>query len=808
MRFALRSLLKSPGFTAVALLTLALGIGVNTSMFSVLRTLLLRTLSYAESDRLVRVHRTTPRASAAQLSAANFLDYRTQNSVFEHFAAFEWAGFSLTDPGQPAEWLRGMRVTADFFPLLKTPPAIGRVFAAEEDQPGRNQVIVLSHAFWVGRYARDPAIVGRQIRLNGESVTVIGVMPPSFDDQMLWGVVDGWRPMAFSDAQRFNRGLSFLNVIARLKSDVTLQQAQSAMDTVAERFATAYPEHNAKSGIRLAPLAYGSQGDDDGQITLLVTALAAFVLLIACANLANLQFARTAARARENAIRAALGASRTHIMRLALSESLLLSFVGGLLGLLVAMWINDALGRQFIINGQSGLPFPMDWRSLGFTLIVSGATGLAFGLLPAWLASRINLNDALQQGTRGSTGARTQHRIRHGLIVIEVALALMLLASSALFFGGLNRFAQRDPGWRIDGLLKGYVTINPPVSATTPELRLAYRRNFVEQVTQRLASIPGVDQVAFGRGIPTWGYGGNSTFAIEGRPTPLPGLEPSATMPSVSPEFFDILNLRLIRGRTFAATDRADTPTVVVINETMARTFWPGENPVGRRIGGGTDPTNAQWWEIIGVVADARAAASVGEPGVPFQVYRAWTQFPQGGGTIILQTRLTPEALAPELRRAVAGIDPDLPLRDISTIRHDIEEGLANLQLAGWTLAAIALLGLLLAAIGIYGVIANYVVQRTKEIGIRMALGAQARDVHAIVLGLGLRLALIGAALGLAGSFGISRLLTSIMPALPAADIATNLATTALLIGIALLACWLPARRATKVDPMVALRAE
>ena len=806
LRYAIRQLAKSPGFTAVALLTLALGIGVNTSMFSALRTLVLRTLPYADADRLVRVHRTGPNFDARPHSPANFLDLRAQNSVVDHMTAVEWAGFSFTEDERPAEWLQGMRVTADFFPLLGRAPALGRVFTSEDDQPGRNNVLVLSHAYWVSRFARDPDIVGRQLRLNGETVTVIGVMPPGFEEPLLWGSIVAWRPIAFTPAAKAERGNHSLTVIARLKPGVSLAQAEAGLNLVAAQLATAYPATNAKTGVRLALLSRGSIADDNGQITFFVAGLALFVLLIACANLANLQFARTASRARELAVRAALGASRTRLMRQVLTESLLLALAGGLLGVLVALWCNGALASRFDF-GEAGLEFPLDAHGLAFAFFISAATGIAFGLLPAWLASRTDVNAALQQSPRGATSAPGQHRVRQALIVAEVALALVLLASAAFFLGGLKRFMHRDVGWSAEGLLSGYITLAPPAGADTPELRAVYRRNLVEQIETRLAAVPGVDGVAFTRAVPTWGYSGNTPFAVEGQPPAEPGRAPSATVDAVTPAFFDLFRIRLLQGRTFTAADRADAPPIIVINETMARTFWPGKNPIGQRLGS-TNPAQPDWREVVGVVADTGSVNDLNAAGSRFQTFRPWTQAPEGGGMIVLRSRMNPTALAPALRAVVAEVAPDLPVRGIATVRADIDRSLANLELAGWTLTAFALLGLLLAAIGIYGVLAHHVQQRTNEIGIRLALGAQVRDVLVLVLGQGLRLTLIGAGLGLAGAFAVGRLLASIMPGLPAENLLTAAAVTALLVAVALLACWLPARRATKVDPMIALRAE
>lgn len=802
---ALRRLRSSPGFTVVALLTLALGIGVNTSMFSVLRTVAVRTLPYADGDNLVYVHRTSEHSQNWPHSVANFLDLHAQQAVFTHLAAVNYTNFNLALPGEPAEQLRGLRVTADFFPLLGVAPARGRVFTAEEDRPGHDRVIVLSHRFWTSRFARDPSVLGREIRLSGEPVTIVGVMPPAFEDPLLWGPVDVWRPIAFSDNQRGNRQSNFLRVIARLEPGLSLEQADAGLKTLWTRFVAAH-DLNAKTNLRLAPLGRGSQVDD-GAISWFIMALAGTVLLIACANLANLQFARTAARAREHAIRAALGASRARLMREVLAESLLLALVGGGLGVLVALWCNDFLGRQIILGPLHGIAIPLDLGVLAFALFVSTASGVAFGLLPAWLAARTDVNDALKQGGRGVAGSRTQHRIRHALIAFEVALALTLLATASLFLRGLQRVHQRDPGWRVAGLLTGYFTIQSPPTADTPEKRAAYRLAFLQQLETKLVALPGVERVAFGTSLPTWGFGSTSSFVFADRARPAPGAIPAAANASVSPDYFAALGLRIVAGRAFTGDDRADTPNVAIINETMARTFFPGQNPLGKRFGH-SNPQDPQWREIVGIVSDAGRAASLNldEPG--FQMYRPLAQNPAATYALAVRTRVAPETLNAPVRQLVASLNPEQPIHQVGPLHLEVDREMKNIHLAGWILTAFALLGLLLATLGIYAVLAHAVVQRTNEIGVRMALGAQVRDILALILGHGLRLAIIGTVLGLAGAFAAARALRAATPALAEIDLPILTAVVVLLISVSVLACYLPARRAARVDPMTALRAE
>lgn len=801
-KLALRSLAKTPGFTAIALLTLTLGIGANTSMFSMLNALLFRT-PYPDDARLVRIYRTSPQSQSWPHSPGNFLDVRAQNSVFAGIAAANpGTPCNLAEPGQPAELLRGMIVTADFFPLLGVQPERGRFFTADENRPGKNNVAVISHATWLQHFGGAPDVLGREVRMDGDMVTIIGVMPERFDYPIGWGRVDAWQLIVLTDGLRQMRANNFLSVVARLKPGVTLAQAQAEMNVLGARLAAEYPAANAQTGLRVVPLA---RSDEFGaRLTWFVVGLAAFVLLIACANLANLQFARHAARARELAIRTALGASRGRLIRSVLAESLLLSLAGGALGLIVALWCNDAIGRRFLVYSQDGLVVPLDGRVLAFAFVVSTATGLAFGVLPAWFSSRADINEALKQGARSSTAGRSTQRLRHALIVAEVALALVLLAGAGFFVRGIDRFLDRDPGWRVDGLVTGHINLAGKNSSTTDK-----RRVFYERLQEKLAALPGVERAALGWMLPTWGFGNSTDFLIQGRARPAPGTAAIMTEISVSPDYFDALGLPLVAGRRFTAADRADQPAVAIINETMAHTFWPGESPLGQRLGDTDDPNKPGWREIVGVVRDAGTPGFIGAVDTRFQEFRPLAQMPAPTTiALALRTSLAPDVLAPAVRRAVAEIDPDQPAYEIGPVRGDINRRLSGPRLAGDFLAGFALLGLLLAAVGIYGVISGFVVQRTNEFGIRLALGAQVNDILALVLGRGLSLALLGAALGLIGAWGVAQLLPAIAPGLPPADFATTASVTLALLASAALACWLPARRATKVEPMVALRCE
>ena len=803
LRFAFRQLLKNPGFTAVAVLTLALGIGVNTAMFSVMNTVMLRPLPYAEPERLVRIFSTSPQSQGWPHSAANLLDHREQNDVFEHMTPYTHWMFSLAQPGEPAESIRGIRAGADLFRALGVQPALGRVFTAEEDQPGRNQVIVLSHSFWVSRFAADTNIVGRSLRIDGGSVAVIGVMPAHFECPQLWGPIQAWVPLALTSEERENRRDHWLSALARLKDGVSLSKANGTMKAIAARLATAYPENDVHHSLRVAPL-HESIGDTASRrFAWLLLGLTAFVLLIACANLANLQLARVATRSREVAVRLALGAGRSRLMRQLLIECLVLAVLGGAAGMVLANWLCAFIGNQ--IHHPSfphGVPVTVDERVLMFTLISSVLTGVLFGVGPAWLASHTNMNDVLKASPRGTTAARAQHRLRHALIVGEIALALVLLTGAGSFVGGLQRFLRQDPGWRVDGLLTGWLSLTSSKYDSSDK-----QRDLIKRLEARLATLPGVEHAALSSSLPLWSFGTSRPFIIEGRSRPLAGQEPLIYAEAITPGYFNAMGIRLKEGRVFNSTDTSERPEVVIVNEAMAQRFWPGESPIGKRI---ALPVQSEpdWQEIVGVVNDIRFPANLGRPDTVWQVYRPLAQEPRPFVAVELRTAGTPENLAGALRRAVTELDADLPVNEVRSARSWVELLLSHFTVAGLMLGLFAILGLVLAALGIYGVISYFVLQRTGEIGIRMALGAQMRDVLWMVLRKGLVLTLLGVVLGSGGAVIVIRLLSRAVPELRAGNPVILVGIIAGLVLVSVLACWLPARRASRVEPTEALRYE
>lgn len=802
LRLAFRSLSKSPGFTAIALLTLAVGIGLNTAMFSLVNTLLFGSAPYPNPSQLVRVFRTSAQSQTLPLSLPDITDLQQQSQTLASLTAFQWWAYSYSEPGQPAEHMLGIVASANLFTTLGVQPMLGRGFTPEEQQPGRDRVVVLSHAFWQRRFGGDPQVVGRSLRVDYENVLVVGVMPASADYPVLWGTIDLWRPLPLLNDWRQERSTRWLNAMARIKPGIAPSQAQAELSGLSAQLAQQYPAANAGAGHRLIPLVQSITSATERNLSWFALGLSGFVLLIACANLANLQLARTAERGREFAIRAALGASRARLGQQLVVESLLLSVVGGVLGLILALWINDGIGRLLTIGGGR-LVIPLDYAVLGFALLASLGTGVLFGTVPAWIASRADVNAALKQQSRGSTGDRSQQKFRSALIIGEVALALVLLSGASFFIRGLQRYMDRNLGWQTSGLLSGTITL-PANRYDTPE----QRRTFYRELERRLPDLVGVERAAIGSALPIAAdrVANNTTNVfVEGRPIPPAGQAPLASFTVASPGYFATLQIPLVAGRLFAADLRPDAPRRIVVNEAMARQLWPGENPIGKRISGTAD--RPQWEEVIGVVRDVGFAAYAGTSEPPMQFYRPLVNEPWGYMTVVLRGT-APEALAEPLRRVVAALDPDLAVTELRTVRQAIDDRQNTFYLINRLLGIFAFLGLCLSAIGLYGVIARLVVQRLPEFGIRMALGATPGRVLHLVLGQGLRLAVIGMVVGLAGGAALVQVLSSLLPGFPGQDTVGMVVDVLLLLFVAVCACWLPARRATRVNPIDALRAE
>jgi putative ABC transport system permease protein len=801
LRHAVRQLRKSPGFAGIAVLTLALGIGLNTSMFSLMNLLLLRPLPFPERDRLVRVYRTTPQSPTADHLPADYLEVARETEPFADVAAYRLWGFTMAQTDRPPVHLNALRVSANFFPVVGLQPQLGRFFTADEDRPG-NRVIILSYATWQAQFGGDPNIIDRTVRLDGEPTTIVGVMPEAFSSVFLWGPGDAFRPLALTDAEKIDRNEASVRLLARYRSGLSLEQVNAQFGAVAAQLAQNRPREQSQDGLQAVTLQSTATAPGNRGLTGMLLGLAGFVLLIACANLANLQLARAIARKHEFAIRAALGASRISLLRPLLCESFALAMTGGALGVLIAKWSNDWISSRMSANGVVTFTLELDWRVLSFALVVSAATGLIFGLVPAWLMSRIRVGAALKSGSRGNTGDRAQHRLRHSLIVAQFALALVLLAGAGVFIRGFNRMLAREIGWDQRSVLQGVLNL-PASKYPGPEQSYA----FYTRLQERLGALPGVENVAVGWTLPLFLFLTNRSYVVEGREAPPAGREPLASVNAVTPSYLPTLKIALVAGRNFAETDTLTSPPVVIINETMARTLFPGEDPIGRRIGG-TDVNNRGWAEIVGVMPDQRFAVAVMTPAASFQVFRPLAQETWNYVTVAVRAHGA-ETLAGPVRRAIAEMDPDLAVQQLNTVEDLLKLSTAGtFRMINTLLVSFALLGLFLAALGLYGVIDHLVVQRTPEIGVRVALGAQSGDVIWLILRTGLQLTCLGTVIGVIGAFGLVQFVTSFLPQMPVQDPIAITAVTLLLLAVALLACWLPARRAAGTNPLIALRAE
>jgi len=798
LRYGLRMLLKNPGFTAVAVIALALGIGANSAIFSVVNTVLLRPLPYKNPERLVMVWEDNSKQGFPRdtPSPANFMDWRDQNHVFESAAALVEISFNLTGAGDP-ERIDGQRVSASLFSLLGVEPQLGRAFRAEEDQPGGNHVVIISHGLWQRRFGSDPGIVGKPINLNGESFTVVGVMPRTFQfptrrDQL-------WVPIAFNAKEAGERGNHYLEVIARMKPGVRLQQAQAEMTTIATRLQQQYPETNTSIGAVVTPLHEHVVGDIKPALLVLLGAVA-FVLLIACANVANLLLARAAVRQKEIALRLALGAGRARLIRQFLTESVLLAALGGGVGLLLAVVGLNVLKRFIPPNISQAHAIAIDAKVLIFTVLVSLVTGLIFGLAPATQAANFNLNDTLKESGRDSAAGSRGNRIRGLLVISEVAVSFILLIGAGLLINSFLHLRNVDPGFRAERALTMKIVL--------PETRYADKEQrgiFYRELIRRVETLPGVISAAVATNLPLTETGNSVGVSIEGRADPAPDRVPIVITRIISPRYFETMGIPLLKGRAFAEEDKAESPAVVVLSETTARKFWPGEDALGKHIKIG--PTNSpnRWLTVVGVVKDVRQFELVVEPKP--QMYLPFTQAnffePRA---LVVKTNLEPLSLAATVRKTVWEIDKDQPVSDIASMENIVSESVARQRFSMLLLGIFAGLALVLAAVGIYGVMSYSVAQRTREIGIRMALGAQRADVLKLTIGQGLKLVVTGVAFGLAAAVIMTRLMSSLLFGVSATDPMTFVTISFVLVSVAVLASYIPALRATRVDPMFALR--
>jgi putative ABC transport system permease protein len=796
--YGLRMLWKSPAFTLVAIIALALGIGANTAIFSVVNGVLLRPLPYPEPDQLAMVWLDNRRQGIRDdiTSYPNFIDWRDQNKTFQGMAAVRGINANLTGSGEPEE-IRGASVTSNFFQLVGVGPTQGRGFTIEEEQPGKDRIVVLSHGLWQRRFGGNPGILNQSIQLNGEAYTVVGIMPAGFQFPTKTEI---WTPLAPSERARAARGSFWLPVVGRLKPGVTRQQAQADMDVIAKQLEQQYPNINAGYGVNVVPLHEQTVGQIRTALWVLLGAVG-FVLLIACANVANLLLARAASRGREIAIRAALGAGRWRIVRQLLTESLLLSIIGGLLGMLLAVW-----GLHLLVSlSPANIPrlenIGLDARVLGFTFGLSLLTGLVFGIAPALQSSQMGMNETLKEGGRSGTGGRRTQLLRNGFIVAEVALTLVLLAGAGLLIRSFWRLQQVSPGFRTDSLLTLQLRLPRTKYPEGPQVA-----SFFQQLQERLSALPGVHNASAASTIMLPQLTNSSSFTVEGRP-PDPR-EQSLELPfdAALPNYFQTMGMQLLQGRTFNAQDGPETLQVSIINETFAKRYFPNNDPIGKRFAFGDGSGNPQWITIVGVVRDTKRQGL--EAPVRIESWMPHTQLPSRTMEIVVRGPSDVLALSRSVREAVWALDKDLPIPKMQTMDQVLSDQVAQRWLNMLLLGLFAAVALILAAVGIYGVMNYAVTQRTNEIGIRVALGAQRRDVMKLIVGQGMKLAVIGVGIGLAATFALTRLMAGLLFGVSATDPITFAAIALLLTLVALLACFVPARRATKVDPMIALRYE
>ena len=800
-RYAFRRLARSPGFAAVVILTLGLGIGANSAIFSVVNAVLFRSLPFPEPERLVRLFQMEEVGAYGPFTPMNFLDVQDGAKSLESAAAYTSAGFTLTGQGEP-ERLEGIEVSANFFDVLRVRPAIGRGFVAEENQVGRTRVAVISHSLWARRFNSDSGVIGRSVSLNAEPHTVIGVLPEGFSYPTRRDV---WTPLEY-DTQftQQSRGAWYLSVIARLKPGATVERAASEVAAIGKRLEAEYPATNLKVMMTALGLHSYLTGDIKPKLLVLLAAVG-LVLLIACANVANLLLARAAAREGEIAVRAALGAGRGRLVRQLLTESVVLAIAGGALGLVLAV-----VGTRFLLSLEpAGIPrldaVGVDGTVIGFTAAIALLTGVVFGMIPAAQATRGDLVSSLKEGGKGALAARRAGRMREGLVVAEIALAVMLLAGAGLLMRSFARLQDVDPGFEASSALTFRVAL-PPATYDTEEKR----KQFYDGMLERMRALPGVKTAGAISLLPLSGGGAFMiTFTVEGQTPPRPGEEPAMQVRVVTPDFFQAMGIPQLRGRVFTPADDAAGTPVVMLSEAAVQRYFANENPIGKRItlGWGRGPNRPRvGGEVIGVVRSVKQFGLDAESQP--EIYVPHAQQPVGGMTFVLRTAVPPLSLSDAVRREVHAIDASLPVVGLEALDAVVASSISQPRFYMLLLVIFAAVALLLASIGIFGVVSYTVAQRTREVGIRIALGASRERVLRMVLGSAMRLALSGVVVGVVAAVALSRTLESLLFDLSPTDPLTYVAVALGLTGVALAASYLPAWRAARVDPVEALRAE
>ena len=794
--YSLRVLLKNYAFTIVVVLTLALGIGANTAIFSFANGILLRPLPYPQSDRLVVLDETASKRGLESMpvSYPNFLDWREQNKSFEDIGVyFNTQRFALSGAGEPTE-VRGAFISHGLFEILRVSPHLGRTFTANEDRPEEDAVVILGHSLWQRNFGGDPNIIGRKIMLNSRARTVVGVMPSGF---RFPDTAELWAPVALT-TKTFTRTDHGLLSIGRLRDGVSLAEAQAEMHNIAARIEQQNPVTNEGLGVKVESLRDTLTGDYR-EALLILLGVVGCVLLVACVNVANLMLARATARQKEFALRAALGASRWRIMHQLLVESLLLALIGGVVGFFLSIWALRLLLTA--IPGQ--LPFWMnfsiDLRVLGFTAAITLLTGLMFGAAPALHTSRVDLNDTLKEGGRGASGVRS--RARSLLVVAEIALSLVVLVGAGLMIQSFLRLKRVNIGLDAHNVLTANLSL-PRVKYKEADQRIG----FFKQLLERMRNLPGIEAASATGTLPLGGGGWGRSLTVEGFPVLSVGQAPSIQHTVVTPDYFRTMGIPLLAGRDFNDADAKDSLDVTIIDERLAREYWPNESPIGKRVRFGPPEDNEPWHTIVGVAGTVRHQRI--QEDTRKSVYLPHAKIPIGGLALVMRTTSNPQELAGALRREVAQLDADLPVSEVATMEEVVAESIWQPRLYATLFGAFAGGALLLALIGIYGVMAFLVQTRTHEIGVRMALGASKRDVFKLIVGRGMKLTALGVLIGVGGAIALTRLMHSLLFNTSATDPLTFVAISALLSVAAFLACYIPARRAAKVDPLIALRYE
>jgi putative ABC transport system permease protein len=802
LRLSFRALLRSPGFTFLAIITLGLGIGANTAMFSIVNTVLLKPLPYPRNDQLQRLDRVTPQNPAGRVSPADYLDLRREMDGYGDIGAYALGDTSLSEPGQPAEVVRALRISANLLSVLQVQPQLGRNFLAREDVAGNDHVVILSQRCWQQRFGSARDIIGRSLRVDGQPHEIVGVLPAWFNDWRHLGAFDFFRPLALDQQKSSDRRSTILRLLGRRHDSLSEADATGFIANFGARLAKDFPEVNA--GTSWHAIALNGTAFPKNAIALLtlLIGLSAFVLLIACSNLANLLLARTMARAREFAVRGALGASRLQLLRPLINESLLLALGGGICSILVARWGADWISARTLSENGERFTFAFDWRVFAWAFAASIVTAIAFGLAPALFALRLNVNDTLKSGARGMTGGRGHRRFRHALIIAQFALAMVLLAGAALYIRAFNELSNSRGGWESERLVTG--TIILPSSGYSDAEKI---NTFHRLTLERLQAVPGVTSVSISSFTPFFNWGDVRKYIVEGRDLPPPGQEPAAVVNSITSAYFDTYQTRVLSGRAFNDRDTLTSPKVVIIGQTTATALFGNENPIGHRLAQ-TGAANPQWAEIVGVAADVKSVMT--DPGpVTLQLYQPMSQDPRPYNEIGVRTSgTTPSTLVVPIRNVMTQLDPDLPVRQLQAADVTIERANAQTAILRDMLTCFAVLGVALASLGIYGVIARTMAQRTGEFAIRFALGACTRDITRIVLTAGAKLAGFGLAFGILGAIGLSRLLAGINPGMRFDSVLTLAGPAMFLVAVALFASWLPARRAARINPIEALRTE